>query len=49
MNRLYITRLNTFSVTRKQTQNQGMIIRNMTKLKHVKITLYIDDTKKKNK
>ena len=30
-------------------KNQDMIIQHMTKLKHVKITNYIDDTKKKRK
>ena len=33
-----------FLVIRKQTKNQEMIIQNMTKLTHVKITLYIGDT-----
>ena len=40
------TRSKTFSITRKQTENRDMVIQQMTKITHAKITHYIDDTKK---
>ena len=45
-NHLCITLTNKFPVTRKQTKNWNIIIHHMTKITHVKITHYPDDTKK---